>query len=73
MVVTLGLDVCVCHEEHGEDDGNDIPPRQDQTMEEQIRRSKRQLRASRPYLKVSATDPILSGACQVEKATIAGT
>ena len=25
-----------------------------------------------PYLKVSATEPIFSGACQAEKATIAG-
>jgi len=28
---------------------------------------------TRSYLKVSATEPILSGACQAEKATIAGT
>lgn len=73
MVVTLGLDVRVRHEEHGEDDGDDIPSGQNQTLEERIRELEWQLRALRSYLKVSATDPIFSGACQVEKATIAGT
>lgn len=32
MIVALGLDVGVGHEEHGEDDGNNIPSRQNQTL-----------------------------------------
>ena len=31
MVVTLGLDVCVGHKEHGEDDDDNIPSGQNQT------------------------------------------
>jgi hypothetical protein len=74
MVVTLGLDVGVGHEEHGEDDRYDIPSREDQTWEDAS-----DIKMRTPawiegrYLKVSATDPILSGAYQAEKATIAGT
>jgi hypothetical protein len=77
MVVALGLDVSVGHKKHGEDDDDDIPSRQNQTWgscqilgggnAEGVGEKKA------PYLKVSATEPIFSGACQAEKATIAGT
>lgn len=33
MVVTLGLDISVGHEEYREDDDNNIPSRQNQTLE----------------------------------------
>ena len=33
MIVTLGLDVSVGHEEHREDDDDNIPSRQNQTLE----------------------------------------
>ena len=32
VVVTLRLDVGVCHEEHREDDCDNVPPRENQTM-----------------------------------------
>ena len=74
MIVTPGLNVGIGHEEYGEDDGDNIPSRQNQTwgnISDTWRGAVRVERRS--YLKVSATDPIFSGACQAEKATIAGT
>lgn len=75
MVITLGFNVGVGHEEHGEDDRYDIPSRQYQTWEDASDIEARILGVGieRQYLKVSATDPILSGAYQAEKATMAGT
>ena len=71
MVVTLRLDIGVGHQEHREDDADDIPAR-----ENQAGRAHLVLRpedhAYKTYVNVSETEPILSGAYQAEKATIAG-
>ena len=71
MVVTLGLDVGVSHQEHRQDDGDDIPAREDQAVVRELMHCPSLGRQS-TYVNVSATEPILSGKYQLENATIAG-
>ena len=40
MIVALGFDVGICHQEHGKDDGDDIPSWEDQAEEREKKFSK---------------------------------
>jgi hypothetical protein len=74
MVVTLGLDIGVCHEEHGED--NEMTSHRGKIKLGGTRQilvgEATEAYKTRQYLKVSATEPIFSGAYHAEKATITG-
>lgn len=78
MVVTLCLNVSVCHQKHGENDGDDIPTGEDKSGKVKegggkSLRGKMCLRLLKnTYVKVLATSPICSGSYHAEKATIKG-
>ncbi len=71
VIIALRFDVGVRHQEHRQDDGDDIPAGEDQAV---IKVNTGTLFAEEAgtHVKVSATEPIFSGAYQAENATIAG-
>lgn len=71
VVVTLGLDVSVGHQEHRQDDGDDIPAREDQAIIQQSADSTMHQKGD-TNLNVFAAVATLSPVSQAENATMAG-
>ena len=77
MVVAPGFNVGIREKEDGKNDNDNIPSREYQAVHKQANKKERQkVHRDRTiqvaYVKVSATEPILSGAYQAENATMAG-
>lgn len=74
VIIALSFDVGIGHQEHREDNNNDIPTWEDEPVYRvPIPISSRvTVQKTDTYVKVFATSPIFSGAYQAEKATIAG-
>ena len=72
MVVTLGLNVGVCHQEHGEDQCDNIPSRENETTGTEVDTKIQDTRRDLTHVKVFATSPMFEGSDHAEKATIAG-
>ena len=70
VVVALRLNVGVGHQEHGKDDRDDVPAGEDEAIQPVSKVGMKAIQAT--HVKVSATEPILSGEYQAENATIAG-
>ncbi len=70
VVVTLGFDISVCEEEYGQNNNDNVPSGEYQSIASVSIESVS--RTAKTYVKVSATEPILSGAYHAENATMAG-
>ena len=67
MIVTPGLNISVGQKEDGQDDGNDIPSREDQAVV-----SLDLAEVDPTHVKVSTGSPIFPGSYSAEKRTMAG-